>query len=91
MARIFVSDCPRLISNLRAAISHADPTEIEHAAHELKGCVGNFAADRAFDAAARLEALGRANHLADAAAAAEHIEAELERLTRALVRLITPL
>jgi two-component system sensor histidine kinase/response regulator len=89
MARIFLSDCPRLISHLRAAISHGDPTAIEHGAHELKGCVGNFAADKAFAAAARLEALGRAKQMADVGEAARLLEAELERLTQALRRLIT--
>jgi HPt (histidine-containing phosphotransfer) domain-containing protein len=88
MARIFLSDCPRLISQLRTAVSHGDPTAIEHGAHEIKGCVGNFAAGQAFAAAARLEGLGCANQMADVGEAARLLEAELERLTQALGRLI---
>jgi HPt (histidine-containing phosphotransfer) domain-containing protein len=88
MARIFLGDCPRLIANIRAAVKNGTAKEIEHAAHELKGCLGSFAAHPGFAAAEKLEILGRDGALADARAAAALVEAELERLTPAMHRLI---
>jgi HPt (histidine-containing phosphotransfer) domain-containing protein len=90
MARIFLADCPRLIANIRAAVATGTPREIENAAHELKGCLGSFAAHRGFAAAEQLEILGRAGAVPDARAAAARVEAEVARLTAALERLISP-
>ena len=90
MARIFLADCPRLIANIRAAVAKGTLKEIEHAAHELKGCLGSFAAHRGFAAAEKLEMVGRAGPLADARAAAALVEAELARLTPVMERLISP-
>jgi two-component system, sensor histidine kinase and response regulator len=90
MARIFLQDCPRLIANIRAAVANGRPKEIEHAAHELKGCLGSFVARRGFAAAEKLEILGRTGSLTDARAAAAVVEAEVQRLTPAMERLITP-
>ncbi len=89
MARIFLCDSPRLVSNVRSAVSRAVPLEIEHAAHELKGCVGNFAAHDAFNAAANLEMLGHLGQMAGVREAAERLEAELERLEPAMRGLTT--
>ncbi len=89
MARIFLDDCPRLISKIRTAVSNAAPRQIEHAAHELKGCLGNFSAAPAFEAAEKLEMLARDGQIADAVTAAGQLEAELGRLHPALERLIT--
>lgn len=89
MARIFLGDCPRLIANIRAALANGTPGQIADAAHELKGCLGSFAAHRGFAAAEKLEIAGRAGRMTDARAAAALVEAELERLTPAMERLIT--
>ena len=88
LASIFLEDCPRLISKIRTAVSNAAPRQIEHAAHELKGCLGNFSAAPAFEAAERLELLARDGQIADAVMAAGQLEAELGRLHPALERLI---
>jgi HPt (histidine-containing phosphotransfer) domain-containing protein len=90
MARIFLSDCPRLIANIRAAVATGTPKQIQDAAHELKGCLGSFAAHRGFAAAEKLEMLGRSGPLSEARAAAALVEAELARLTDAMQRLIAP-
>ena len=60
-----------------------------HAAHELKGCLGNFSAAPAFAAAEKLEVLARDGQIADAETAARQLEAELGRLHPALERLLT--
>ena len=88
MARIFLEDYPRLIANIRAAVANGTPKEIENAAHELKGCLGSFAAHRGFAAAEKLEILGRTGSVTEAPAAAALVEAELRQLAPAMERLI---
>ena len=90
LARIFLDEYPRLLGKVRAAVASGTPRRIEHAAHELKGCLGNLAANGGFAAAERLEILGRSGELTDAPAVAALLEAELARLAPALERLITP-
>lgn len=53
--RIFLDDYPRLISNLREALSAADAPAVQSSAHALKGAVGNFGAPTAVAAALALE------------------------------------
>ena len=87
MTEQFLSDCPRLLGDLRAAIACGDGAALEQAAHSLKGAVANFAAAAAVEAAARLEQMGRARDLAFAEAGLARLEAELEHLNRALADL----
>ena len=57
------------------------------AAHTLKGSVGNFAAKSAFEAAQRLEIMGRDRDLDNVAEARMTLELELARLTEVLRKL----
>jgi HPt (histidine-containing phosphotransfer) domain-containing protein len=59
---------------------------VERLAHELKGCLGSFAAQRGFAAAEKLENLGRTGRLSDARVAAGLVEAEVDQLTAGLER-----
>lgn len=88
MMRIFLDDCPRQLAKIRAAVATGTTTDIANAAHELKGCLGNFAAQRGFAAAETLERLGRSGERTDAIAAAARLEAEVERLRPVMERLI---
>jgi PAS domain S-box-containing protein len=85
--RLFLEDCPRLLSEVRGAMERGDIAGLERAAHALKGATGNFAAKRAVDAARRLEALARDGNLAAAAAACNALEHEVARLRPALTSL----
>ena len=58
---------------------------MERAAHALKGSVANFAAPAAYDAALRLEVMGRAGHLDQAPEGLRRLESALEAL-RPLLR-----
>jgi two-component system, sensor histidine kinase and response regulator len=89
MMRIFLDDCPRLVANIRAAVTSGAPDAIERAAHEIKGCLGNFAADRGFQAAEKLEIAGRSRNLSEVPAASAQLDAELTRLIAAMERLLT--
>jgi HPt (histidine-containing phosphotransfer) domain-containing protein len=64
------------------ACSHSD--QLQRAAHALKGSVGNFCAQKAFDAALRLEKMGKSENLSEAEEAWSALEAEIERLQPAL-------
>jgi two-component system, sensor histidine kinase and response regulator len=52
---LFLGECPRRMAEIREAIGRRDGPGLERAAHALKGSVGNFGAQRAYDAAGRLE------------------------------------
>ncbi|HBY62433.1 MAG TPA: hypothetical protein DEH78_21635 [Solibacterales bacterium] len=59
VARLFLQEYPQLVDRVRAAISGGNASELEHAAHSLKGSVSNFGAARVVAAAFALERLGR--------------------------------
>ena len=58
IAEIFLDQCPEALHDVRAAVEANDHEALQHAAHSLKGSVGNFGAQQAFEAAYRLEQNG---------------------------------
>jgi HPt (histidine-containing phosphotransfer) domain-containing protein len=84
---LFLEECPKLLAGLRAALAQGQPAQVRLLAHNLKGAIDNFAAQEAVDAAARLEALGRAGDLTCADKAWSALEAEIDRLKPALAAL----
>ncbi len=84
IADLFLEDCPKLLAQIRAAVSGGDARSLEYAAHTLKGSVANFGADAARDAAFRLEALGRAGDMTPAPDAYSALEQEIQRFTQEL-------
>jgi HPt (histidine-containing phosphotransfer) domain-containing protein len=87
IAGLVAEDCPKLLTQIRSAISTGDPAAVEHAAHTLKGSVSNFGAEPARQAALRLEMLGRSGDLAQAPEACSVLEQEVQRFTHALTAL----
>ena len=83
----FVAEYPRLLAALRVAVAANDPQAMYHAAHTLKGAVGNFGATAVVEAARVLEGMGRQGELLDASAALTVLEQELTRLRPALTAL----
>jgi CheY-like chemotaxis protein len=81
---LFLKDCPRLLRQLEEAIGRGDPGEVSSKAHTIKGSLGNFCAPAAFDAALRLEAMGRQGTLNGADQAWTSLTGEIERLKIAL-------
>jgi two-component system sensor histidine kinase/response regulator len=77
---IFLDDFPNQMKQIREGILAGDAEAVEHAAHSLKGSVANFAAKRAYDAAYRLEVLGREGNLGEANEALGDLEKEIEGL-----------
>jgi CheY-like chemotaxis protein len=87
VVNLYLEDCPNLINGIREAVERGDARALERAAHKLKGTVANFAARAAYDAALRMEVMGRAGHLEQAAEALQGLESTLEELKPALLEL----
>jgi CheY-like chemotaxis protein len=87
LAGVFLDECPRLMLELRTAAASADAARVKAAAHGIKGAVDNFGAKPAFEAALRLETLGRIGDLAGVEEALQNLEGEIERLKPALTSL----
>jgi CheY-like chemotaxis protein/HPt (histidine-containing phosphotransfer) domain-containing protein len=89
LAAIFMAECPELVAALRAGVERNDAQAVYHAAHTLKGAMGNFGATAAVEAARVLERMGRQGTLTDASPALTALEAELSRLLPALTTLLS--
>ena len=84
IADLFLENLPDNIAQIKEGIAKGDANALEQAAHSLKGSVGNFGARRAFDAAYRLEVIGREGILAEADSALSELEKELKDLEAAM-------
>jgi two-component system, sensor histidine kinase and response regulator len=87
MAALFLKELPELQTSLRKAVTAGDAKAIERAAHKIKGSIGHFAAQPAFEAALKLETLGRDGRLSAAEPAYAELEKEIERLIPAMADL----
>ena len=77
-------DAPRLLGDLREGLATHDFTAIEHAAHGLKGLVGEFHASPAYAAAKQLEDAGRGHESESIPGNAQALFEEFDRLSAAL-------
>ncbi|MCC7494134.1 MAG: response regulator [Fimbriimonadaceae bacterium] len=59
IAQIFISDAPRLLTNLEVALARRDAAAAQLAAHTLKGSASNFRAGAVVDLASSIELLTR--------------------------------
>ena len=84
MIAIFMSQTPRVVQDLDAAIAAGDACAVEAAAHKLKGSVAMFGARRAREAAQHLEDLASAGELAPVGRARRTLGEEIDRLRGAL-------
>ncbi|MGO8814364.1 MAG: response regulator [Terriglobia bacterium] len=87
VVKLFLDDCPKMLIGIRGATERGDAREVERAAHKMKGSVSNFAASTAYDAALRLEVMGRSGHLEQAPEALVQLESALEDLKPVLADL----
>jgi PAS domain S-box-containing protein len=87
LADLFLKEYPRWLMMIRTAIVETDPARLQEAAHALKGGLGTFAAQAAFEAAFRLETMGRNRDLSAAPEALASLVQEVERLQPALLAL----
>ena len=73
----FVNGCPEHLAEIRRAIEACDAKALSRAAYRLDWHLGLLSAGRAFEAALRLEQIGREDNLEEAAAALEDLEREI--------------
>src|SRR5262249_24378185 len=66
LARLFLDSAPGLMCEIREAVSLADSRTVERASHKLKGSAGYLCAESVWQAAMRLETLGRDEDLSNA-------------------------
>jgi HPt (histidine-containing phosphotransfer) domain-containing protein len=84
LADMFLAEAPAWLGALAEAVRAGDAAAVKHTAHTLKGAVGTFAAQRTWDAALRLETMGRDNDLRQAPAALAQLREALSGLEGAL-------
>ncbi|HYH64816.1 MAG TPA: PAS domain S-box protein [Urbifossiella sp.] len=84
IAVLYVADAPGLMDSIRDGVAAGDALTVKRAAHTLKGSSGCVGGTHVAAAAARLEALGAAGDLSDAASSVETLSSELARLLSAL-------
>jgi len=88
VAGLFFEDTPRLLAEVRNAITRGDGNALERSAHTLKGSVGNFGARVASEAAHRLEQMGRQGDFARASETFAELEGQITLLIPALEALL---
>jgi CheY-like chemotaxis protein/HPt (histidine-containing phosphotransfer) domain-containing protein len=84
MVQWFHGLCPKLLGEIRDSVLRGDGAALERAAHKLKSSVGSFGAQRAYQAALRLEELGGAGDLTGSKKACPELEEAVLRLQVAL-------
>jgi two-component system sensor histidine kinase/response regulator len=84
LIEVFLAEIPKLFAGLNGAVHDLNADKIRLLAHTIKGSVGNFVAKRTFEAAWRLESLGRDGNLTEVGGALADLQAETERLLPAL-------
>ena len=89
IAEMFVDQCPDALAEVHRAVESNDSDALQNAAHSLKGSVGNFGAKAAFEAALRLEMMGRHHDLGDSSQALADLDSALEVLQPRLSKLIS--
>jgi PAS domain S-box-containing protein len=87
IAEMFLEEGPVLMNQMEDALDRGDCDTLERVAHTVKGSVGNFIAKPAFQAAQRVEQVGRDGNLSEAREAFKGLKYELDRLKPALAAL----
>jgi two-component system, sensor histidine kinase and response regulator len=84
LCQIFLGEYPKLLANLREAITMRDAEGVQRAAHSLKGEVSYLGAAIATETAKRLEDMGRARDLTHAFEELASLEKALNSLRSAI-------
>jgi PAS domain S-box-containing protein len=76
---LFGVECPKLMQQIRDAITADNPSQLQRAAHTLKGSIQFFGVARPAEAALALETLGRHNTLEGAEEAWSELVKEIDQ------------
>jgi len=88
LVQLFLNDLPKSLAAVEGAITQQDAAKLERAAHSLKGSVGSFSAQAAFEAALKLENMGREKDFTGIEGAHTDLRREIARLESALRELL---
>jgi two-component system sensor histidine kinase/response regulator len=80
LAKMFSTEIPKRLSTVRDALEKNDAESLRRAAHSMKGSLSAFAANRATEAAARLEQIAQSGNLSGAVAAHEALVVQVDVL-----------
>jgi two-component system sensor histidine kinase/response regulator len=86
LVALFAVECPKLMRRMRDAITNNAPSELQQAAHTLKGSLQIFGVTRPAAAAFRLETLGRDGDLTGAEEAWSALVTEIDGLMPMLTK-----
>jgi two-component system sensor histidine kinase/response regulator len=85
---LFEDECQDMLAQIEQAIHASEPAQLHRAAHTLKGSVSYFGSTAAYEAALRLETIGRSGNLTDAAEAFANLQSVVRKLVPALNGLV---
>lgn len=88
LATLFLTEGPKRLLELKAALAKGDGPLLSRAAHTLKGAAGLFGAVEVTRAASEMEGLGLAGDLARAERVCTDLEAAVTRLLHALTGVV---
>ena len=88
MLDMFREDYLKHVEQLKSAFYEGDTSQVQKAAHTLKGCAGNLGGMRASAAALEVELLGRSGDLTQGRVAVDKLEESIDDLFKALESLV---
>ena len=80
IAELFLEDFAEDVTSVKQAVAAGDATAIDHAAHKIKGSVGNLGGVAAQQVAFELEQIGRSGDAGQAPEVLPRLLAELDKL-----------
>jgi CheY-like chemotaxis protein/HPt (histidine-containing phosphotransfer) domain-containing protein len=89
LVELFRVEGPKQMAEIQQRKSAGDLVGLSRSAHTLKGSVGIFAAQAAYDTALRIETMGRSGDLTDFDDAWADLQREIDRLSSAFEREFT--
>ena len=84
MVQLFARQSRPLLNAIDDAVARRDGPALEQNAHTLKGSIGNFGSQIAFQSACELEQRGRDADFSQASEVCARLEKQIETLNRAL-------
>jgi CheY-like chemotaxis protein/HPt (histidine-containing phosphotransfer) domain-containing protein len=84
LIEVFLLECPKMLAEVGEAARAGDAARLKRAAHSIKGAVGTLGGKAAFEAALRLETIGRQGDLREVQPARQTLEKAIVQLQQAL-------
>ncbi len=84
LIEMFQTEATLWMRDLEAAVMNDNAEQVKRLAHTIKGAVGTFAAQQAYDIALKMEMLGQEQRLTEAKVLLPEMQAVMERLKAAL-------